>query len=538
MDSLNDIQALIALMGVAVTTRVQAMSPMRLRIVAGLPFFTATLVVIATALWNTETTVAKPPDAVALPPAAQQIVKNAFEAVNAIQDPERKSMQLMGLAWGQFRRGELDSARKTLRGAREAAEAIPPTQGPIVPHPIIIVGETQSEMGDKDAAHATFAQAVKVLEARGDRERFDDWMNFARSQLKLEGRAKSRETLEAYRRFLIRDSARDPRFTSRYKFELLTLLAHLEGFGKALQTVYEPKDLHPADPETNRKERRTALLAIVRALEDGDQTIGGPILMEAHEAIEADSSRLWAQDFEEIAKARARMRQFPEALTAAKQMSNDPDAVEQQVRNDAFNQKGFNLFREAIALVEIAQAQLKANDRAGALETADTAVAVVDQIHDARRKPRPLADATDFYVDARDFHRALRTAKKIEDPGWRLGELHAIARGQADAGDEAGRRDTLREALEIARRVGQTDSIAIIQAKLGDVNMALKTLDAVPAGNGRQSALKGVAIARASLGDAETALRLIESVPEPEFRSQAWIDAAKSLRTPAPKQNR
>ena len=130
----------------------------------------------------------------------------------------------------------------------------------------------------------------------------------------------------------------------------------------------------------------------------------------------------------------------------------------------------------ASALSDIAAAQAKAGDNAGARVTLAEALQTADKIDWASQRADALHDIAAAQAKAGDIAEALQTAEKIGDASWRASVLRDIAAAQAKVGDIA-------EALQTAEKIGDASwrasalrDIAAAQAKAGDKAGASVTL--------------------------------------------------------------
>ena len=178
----------------------------------------------------------------------------------------------------------------------------------------------------------------------------------------------------------------------------------------------------------------------------------------------------------------------------------------------------------ASAWSEIAEAQAKAGDVAGALHT----VASIDvnapnrmQQKEARRyRESTLSHIAEAQAQAGDFAGAEHTVAAIEDGKVRLRAQNKVHVARARGGDVPG-------ALAAANE-GQYDKkgwvlgcIAEAQAQAGDAAGAERTVATIDEDYRRDQAISALALARARAGQFPTAFAIAKEIPDSHVRRKA-----------------
>src|SRR6185312_8958945 len=217
--------------------------------------------------------------------------------------------------------GEVQAGQATLRQAHQAAVAIGPAgqEGGIWPHPIIQVAGALAETGNREAADQTFREAMKLADEELDGRAKTDWRNLVSIRLRTQGRTASRDTVEAYHRFIERDPRQRQEIPSYGLTEMIGSTAESGDYGRALQIVHESMQ----GPE-HAGNRCAAMRAIVEAIQEGDRQVAGPILVQARRIFDMDESDVQlAQDVAVIAQAQARIGLFREAMATAREIISE-----------------------------------------------------------------------------------------------------------------------------------------------------------------------------------------------------------------------
>jgi tetratricopeptide (TPR) repeat protein len=476
---------------------------------------------------------------------ALAIVRRSFP------DPAERAQQLLNLGEAEARRGDATAAKTTLRLAVEAAVSIRPFDRyvfPGLPHPIFRIAAAQAELGDDEAARRTLLAAAERIAAEDDGNQLHYWNDLVDYQFRVSGRV-SPETVAGYRRCL----ERVPEYPLLYVLPILLKLQAASGDPKgALRAVREGAEF--AGPELAEQVRQygyqgarlrsTALLGILSVVKRGDP-VAEEVLEEVKKAVvdqpaPAGGRDTRPEDLLALAKEEVRLGRFADAVASAgsMRMTDIPDKSNQ-----------------AQTFVEIAMAQARAGDPAGAVASAREAIAICDTIaDDPRYKILPLNQAGAALVEAGALAEARKLAETIE-PSYTSLRIQ-IAEASRAAGDDRAALEDLKQALRVYEEVraaaekrplppkGAPDfrsreiasasrEIARLQAYLGDLPAALRTVATIARAEDRDDALRGLAIDRAREGDLASARDLVARIDSPEGRGWAWIRIACAL--PGPK---
>lgn len=228
-------------------------------------------------------------------------------------------------------------------------------------------------------------------------------------------------------------------------------------------------------------------------------------------------------------------------------------------------------WKRAEALVEVATAQAKAEDRYGASSTFATALKTVQRIANSLERVRGLSDIATAQAETGDGQAARQTltaalgiAQSVTYAGSRANALKYIAVAQAEAGDaqaarqtftaalktaqsatdatdadfrvkvlrdiataqaQAGHRQAARQTLTAALKIGQSithapsrelvlDDLATAQVKLGDIPSALKTMQGITDAGSRLGILRRIATAQVETGDGQAARHTLTAALE------------------------
>jgi RNA polymerase sigma factor (sigma-70 family) len=469
--------------------------------------------------------------------------RQALAVARSLPDLAERAEALLKLGRAAARRGEVATAKMTLLLAVQAADSIPPNTPYTFPHPIIRIAEAQAELGEDETARRTFRAAADVIGAEDDQHQTQNWPNLVHYQLRALGRV-APETVTGYRRYLERGPVRSPEYVVPI---LLRLQAASGGSNGALRAVVEGEEF--AGP-AKASLRKAALLGILGSLTRGDPA-AAEVLAEAKKAVAEQVAPALGrdrrtQDLLALAKAEARLGRFADAVASA----GSPRVTDD---GDKFNQ--------AQTFVEIAMAQARAGDKAGAAASARRTIAIVDPIRQENYKTYPLYQAGEAFVEAGELAEARRLAGTIK-PRYRSLLWIKIAEASRAAGDDAAALADLKQALraseenraQAAKRpptalggpkpppvpqgkpdpriraaASETVQHARLQARLGDLPAALRTIATIDEPEGREEALIALAAARAGEGDLGSARDLVARIESPEARGKAWISIACAL---------
>ncbi|MHC5542461.1 hypothetical protein ACYOEI_29915, partial [Singulisphaera rosea] len=433
--------------------------------------------------------------------------------------------------------------------ARTASVIAPNAKGLVIPHVMTRIAQAQAQAGDAAGAHRSFQRSIPMIQAIPALEQPNHWINLVPAQLAAEGRQASRETIEAYRRYLKSDK-------NLNQIDVPSSLAGLEvcvgGVPQALATVLESEVF--LGPE-NAPARTAALLSIVGMLREEDRAVAGPALAEARAAVDRDKKRLSrANELTVIALAQARLSQFKDAIatTGAITAVPGPPPLADNVK-----------FNKCKSYLDIAELQLKAGDKKQAEAAAILALLEAETIQLPGFKVIPIQRTSHIFINCDNIQNSLAAVDvlRISSAGRpdapTVDPLLEIATAQQNAGDKAGARESLLQALAAAEHdferckhqppdfqpttpsdspiVRAAVSVASIQARLDDMLGALRTVDSLDDELERQYAFMALAGRLALDGNVKSARELIGKISTPQIKQEAWIRVASNL--PARKAN-
>ena len=465
-------------------------------------------------------------DAPAVRLPLQRVFDEALLAAKAIGDPEDRSMQLLSLAWAQWHQGKHAEARATVAEAYGAAVAIRPDAAPIIPHPIVLIGQAEAAFGDREAAHRTFEQAVRMISAEDDGRQIGDWINMVPIQRAVESRAAMAGTLRAFRNHCERDEHWGPD-------RLIGIDAALSGnVDEAIREITTRKIDDPRFrgeiPVDLEHWRCNWLLSVLSYFGRDERDRIRPVLAEVRRIIDGPlRPRLRPAKLQELANTEARLGLFNEAVATAEAI--DPgDGNDLATGDDRLANGG--IFKKVEAFAGVAETRLEAGDFQGARRTAGRAIEVARAAKAEARPDFPLYRAIKVLIRTDDLEGGRRAIELLRWPPLVVVALREQARAEARLGDPGRARATRARALDIARRSAEeAATVAELQAEMGDVAGASRTLDAIT-GKEKDDALCRLAGALASGGQLDAAIAVAERLTDPVGKARAWIGIARAQR--------
>ncbi len=177
-------------------------------------------------------------------------------------------------------------------------------------------------------------------------------------------------------------------------------------------------------------------------------------------------------------------------------------------------------------MTQIAVAQAKAGDRAGAtrtLEQARQVAAAVAQVWEKSQSSQFIATAQSKIGDLRG---AQQTAENIQHPDWKEFALEGVAVAQAEAGDVPAAFKTAEGIRNDQRKALTLRAIGKVQAQKGNVQGALQTAAAIQNNLARAWVLRDVAAVQARAKEIKTALKTAASIQEDFIRAEGLREIA------------
>ena len=331
---------------------------------------------------------------------------------------------------------------------------------------------------------------------------------------------------------------------------------HAEDLPDVQQIVREAlQAIDTSDKQSNAME----LAAVAAGLADvGDLARAREINKEALQitaAIQNDSGKdlaLW-----QIGKSQAKAGDIKEALHTAAQIRNGYYHVNTlsfiaEAQAKAKDRTGArNTLKEALKITAkienpgsedmglgyIAAAQAKIGDIKEALHTA---AALQDTGQDALNNGDKIREIVEAQVQGKDIKGAIQTAHIIQEASTRGQALAHIAIAQAEAGDQAGAKETIREVVWTAAELSPDfekalvlRDIAAAQKKVGDetgareaIRLARQAADNVKGTVDTGSALSSKAHIYAIIGDIEGAVQIATTIQDDFHRTWTFTRIA------------
>jgi beta-lactamase regulating signal transducer with metallopeptidase domain/tetratricopeptide (TPR) repeat protein len=455
--------------------------------------------------------------------AAMATLKRAVAVADRSPKADSKAFGLIFVARSLSARGDKAGAQETLRRAIEAAPAI---AGPVEKVAALsFAAQVQAETGDRAAAEQTFAQALDLQRTLPDRDPNGSNFNLRltarlrildalvevgevdkaldilavdpdsvdggldsiiRGALKLKDRARARAILE--RLLGLTGASRYPGVRGHGRESIAEAQAKLGDFDAALGNA---RRIDEGDPFLTLPYLPVALIAIAKAQAAAGRHDDARALLR--EALEKSTERHdvgGAGCAQSVAEAQAEIGDLEGATRSLEAIGDDFPSW------------------KATAWIAIAEARVKANDRAAAEAALRQAAEAADRIG-------PRADIGNF--DAA-WHRSI-AYRRIAETQAKLGDFDAALR-------------TLRDRVgdEFSERANGLNEVVDLQIAAGDLKGALRTtralkIDAFRAGVSAEA----VARAQAKAGDAAGVLAWSESLAPPYVQARALVGMIRGL---------
>jgi RNA polymerase sigma factor (sigma-70 family) len=352
-----------------------------------------------------------PKDAPKAGPKEADLLKQAAEAAQSIDDPTHKVWVLLSVAEAQARAKDKDASAKTFADALQAAKEVTAYDKW---HRFIDVAEAQAKAGDVKGAKET---ADLIEDNLGNRD--SALARIAIAQVRAGDLKGAEETIASV--------STDP-----WKGEALrTLAAAQAGAGKLKEAAKTAAGI------TDDLSRVVALLSIARAHRAAkDDKAAAELIREARKEVEG---------IEENEKTDTRAV-ADGAL--AEGLAEAGDAKEARKLAGAIKKEMWR----AGALWRVVKAQAGAGDVKGALETAKT-------IEDEPYQESAIQEVLTAQVRAGDLKGALKTFEGLKRPFWRAEALIEIAKAQAKSGDGAAAGKSFEKAFAEAKGVEEKEGV-------------------------------------------------------------------------------
>jgi tetratricopeptide (TPR) repeat protein len=393
-------------------------------------------------------------------------------AIETVQDISLESEQvskLVKIARTQAVKGLREEALNTL------AKALEITRNSVLDSFLVrLVVEAQIEVGNRQAARATFTEAVEIADKIANQwQRVSTFVALAHMQAEVGMFAEALNTLQKINgQSGLKDSL---------KVKVLRTVAEVEAKagnkGKARVTFTSALKTARSIQDKNKQE--DALLEIARVQAELREFTDDAL--ETAQGIGSQWNR--GRALLEIVKKRAQAEDFTVALAITSRIE-EPES-------------------KAQALLVIAKAQAEARKLAAALETAEAidnqlwqmwqtealvaivkaqaeagdfpaALACKSRIKDQRGQQNALSAIAKAYAKAENFTAALGMAKRMDDPLMQLRTLGSIAQVQLEASQTEAARATFATALQIAQGAEPAFLQALALADVAEVQVKVE----------------------------------------------------------------
>ncbi|HEV3438976.1 MAG TPA: sigma factor-like helix-turn-helix DNA-binding protein, partial [Gemmata sp.] len=344
-----------------------------------------------------------------IPPREADLLKQAAEAAQAIDNRNSKVWVLLSIAEAQARTKDKDASAKSFSDAIEVAKGV---DGFEKEHRLMDVVAAQARAGDVKRAKET---AELIMDNLGTRD--NALSKVAIAQARAGDLAGAEDTIASV--------STDP-----WKGEALRELADAQA--KAGRLKEATKTAAGIDDDLSRV---VALLTVARAQRSAKDDNAAAILLQ--------KARKIVESIEEDEQSDTRAVATCALTKALVEAGNVKDAREMAgaVKKESW---------KAVALLDMAATQALAGDVKGAMETAEA-------IKDESQKERALKDVVVAQLRAGDLKGALKTLEPMKRPYWRAEALAEIAKTQAKDGDSTASRKTFEKAFAEAEGVQEME---------------------------------------------------------------------------------
>lgn len=483
------------------------------------------------------------------------VLRRARHGAEIFEDVQGRATAFARIAKAYARLGDLETARRMFDETIRLGESVSLADSNHRPHVLIVISWEQDACGLRDEAAATLRRLDALLEAEDGeylKQRFA-----LEALLPLQVKLGDREGATRSMRLALRliEADRDWIVAEHVPGKKASLRAEAGNVPEALRIIDQPGFFDGPD---GTHQRRVTLIAIVKHLGPDDRQVADDLLERARKAVEEDEAAhprripgfsLRDQDLNDIVEAQTRLGRFDDARRTADAMASEARGGWGGVAADKIETLRARRARafKAQAFETIADAQHKAGDRAGALESARDAVRIASALRPESGTFRPvLRTAIRILAAEGETAEALRLADTL-DADYRAEDYEEIALILGKKGDEAAATDLLRKALNVVqdqiKEAAHDDpdraeerprqslhwrrrQAAILQARLGDIDGAIRTIRQMP--GDPSNAFLNLAPIRARAGDLDGALKIINEIDTPKQKARAleWLAGA------------
>ncbi len=490
---------------------------------------------------------AKPAGALQSPDARriEELIRRTRHDAEMFMGVQERIYTLLQVASIRARTGDREAARRTLLEAERLAATVSFDDNTYSPHILMCVIWVEQKWGFRDEAIAASRKLLRLAEvpARKENTKEGVYSELIKIFLDLGDREGVQETLQAgiahYK------TKAEPGFEAFTPGAIVGLRAASGDLIGALRMVEAPGFIKNDSPENVRNLTHGAFFGVVGAIGEKNRDGADEVLAAALRDVDRrKDDRNWItielrnQDLHAIAQAQSRMGRFAEAVKSARRIETEA-VPEHMVKERIAEFMEEQRFKKTQAIAEIAQAQAKAGDRAGARRTAEEA-AVIGRTIQRDNMKYPIEQTAEALAMADDLNGALRLAGSLE-PGIQLWTIESIAGIRREAGDAAGARKAAEIGRDLVRKelagldAGKLDPdtpsgkqgyewLAILgrfEARLGDRKAAIATIRRINNVNAQEEAMQRIATNLASARDLDGAIEAVDAMGSPKSRAKA-----------------
>ncbi len=394
----------------------------------------------------------------------------------------------------------------------------------------IKLADAYSEMGDQTEAEAALARALMRARAMEDRHRIGALTTIAKAQGRMGKVNEAKTTLQEALQI------EDP--SQQEIISIVDTLAMLGDVPAALSAVENIEDTHVRDyalrtialiqTESGRFAAASQIVGLVK--EEATKTyITYVIAVEHVWAGQIEEARKIAITFEDETLYIAFLARVAEAQAKAGDRDAAARTIEAALRAASLiktDEEHLEWDHDAFALKQIAAAQTRLGDLAGALKTTALVRIPYNKYHSLYR-------IAEIQVEMGDFKGALKTASVLDDAAPD-GILQAIAWAQVRTGNIRGALETADSIQDSYWRDHILDAIAVAQAKSGDWASATATFARARTDRNfpqelRTDGLTEMAEALATRGEVQKAYQWAMNQKKSRARALALIGVAKGM---------
>lgn len=420
-------------------------------------------------------------------------IAGALRSAENISDLKYKACALGDIALAQATQNQRSSSREIFEQALSVARSLDNAWD----HALVLakLAELQAGAQDTESAAQTFQQALKKASSVAeDQYKAGFLFHLAASQIKLDRSGAVTTMREASQRLSDGDD--------RLYITALQLVPFQAGAGD-YQGARETALIFSNDTSPHRKDVLLESLATVQA-NAGD----------IEEALQT------ANDIDEIIE---REKALSSIATAESKKGNRLRATE------IIAGMNKNMHAKSLALLHLAQAQVRSDELAAAKQNVHRALDSIPQMSQGDFEHYPIVGIVRALIELGENENAESVATRIKLAPLTAVVVSDIAKAYAKAGDRKRAERLLKRALESPDRGYGLATIARTYAEIGNVQSALETANKIPRAFDKTSAFEGIADVQAQSGNIKEALKWARKLKSPYLKSSALLGAALGI---------